>query len=205
MSPQQIAPLPAAQDAAALDLLDQAFATDPTLGWYLFSQRSDYAQRRRAYLQIYQDLHRANRLPILAAWQADQLLGVSYYNPGRQPIDPDSLQRAGQAIHEYCGAPSLERLDLLLEHFERQLGATDFALIEFIGVASGQQGRGIGSALLAQTLADCRQQACPGVALETGEARNIGLYRRHGFQLSGQLQLPGLQQHYLLQSWQSPA
>ncbi|HEX5842960.1 MAG TPA: GNAT family N-acetyltransferase [Pseudomonas sp.] len=203
MSPLQIAPLPAAQDAAALELLDQAFASDPTLAWYLFREQPGYAQRRRAYLQIYQDLHRANRLPILAAWQAGELLGVSYYNPGQQPISPASLQQAGQAIHERCGAPSLERLDLLLEHFEQQIGATNFALIEFIGVAADQQGRGIGSALLAQTLAACRAQACPGVALETGEARNIELYRRHGFQLSGQLQLPGLQQHYLQQSWPS--
>jgi ribosomal protein S18 acetylase RimI-like enzyme len=201
MSLLQIAPLPAAQDADALALLDQAFAPDPTLAWYLFSDRPGYAQRRRAYLRIYQDLHRANRLPILAAWQAGQLLGVSYYNPGQQPISPASLQQAGQAIHEHCGAPSLERLDQLLENFEHHLGPTDLALIEFIGVASGQQGRGIGSALLTQTLADCRALACPGVALETGEARNIGLYRRHGFQLSGQLQLPGLQQHYLQQSW----
>lgn len=201
MSPLQIAPLPAAQDAAALELLDQAFASDPTLAWYLFHEQPGYAQRRRAYLQIYQDLHRANHLPSLAAWQAGQLLGVSYYNPGRQPISPASLQQAGEAIGERCGASSLERLDLLLEHFERQLGATACALIEFIGVASGQQGRGIGSALLAQTLADCRQQGCPGVALETGEARNLALYRRHGFQLSGQLQLRGLQQHYLQQHW----
>lgn len=176
---------------------------DPTLAWYLFSEQPGYALRRRVYLRIYQDLHRANRLPILAAWQAGQLLGVSYYNPG-QPLSPDSLQQAGQAIREQCGAPSLERLDLLLQHFEQQLGAPAFALIEFIGVAPGQQGCGIGSALLAQTLADCRQKVCPGAALETGEARNIGLYRRHGFRLSGQLQLPGLQQHYLQQSWQTP-
>lgn len=201
MTPLRIAPLTAAQEATALALLDQTFADDPTLGWYLFGEQPGYAQRRRAYLRIYQDLHRANRLPSLAAWQAGQLLGVSYYNRGQQPISPDSLQQAGQAIRKQCGVASLQRLDLLLDSFERHLGATACALIEFIGVASGQQGRGIGSALLAQTLADCRQQGCPGVALETGEARNLALYRRHGFQLSGQLQLRGLQQHYLQQHW----
>ncbi|MFZ3152641.1 GNAT family N-acetyltransferase [Pseudomonas sp.] len=203
MTPLRIAPLAAAHDATALELLDQAFATDPTLAWYLFSEQPGYAQRRRAYLRIYQELHRANHLPILAAWQAGQLLGVSYYNLGQRPISPDSLQQAGQAIHEQCGAPSLQRLELLIDSFERHLGPADLALIEFIGVARSQQGCGIGGALLAQTLADCRQQACPGVALETGEARNLALYRRHGFQLSGQLQLPGLQQHYLQQGWPS--
>ena len=201
MSPLQIAPLPATQYDAAIALLEQAFTGDPSLRYYLLAEQPGYPQRRRAYLQIYHQLHRTNRLPILAAWQAGQLLGVSYYNPGPHEIDPDSLQRAGQAIAEHCGVASLERLDLLIDSFERHLGATAFALIEFIGVASGQQGRGIGSALLAQTLIDCRQQACPGVALETGEARNLALYRRHGFQLSGQLQLPGLQQHYLQQHW----
>lgn len=201
MSPLQIAPLPAAQDAAALDLLDQAFATDPTLGWYLFSDRPGFAQRRRAYLAGYQQFHRDNHLPILAAWQAERLLGLSYFSPAGHQPSAASLQCMGQAVREHCGEDCLERLDQLLEHFERQVGPADLALIEFIGVTRDQQGRGIGSALLAQTLADCRQQACPGVALETGEARNIELYRRHGFLLSGQLQLPGLQQHYLQQSW----
>lgn len=81
MSALRLAPLPAVQDADALDLLDLAFASDPSLAWYLFGERPHFAQRRRAYLAIYQHLHRDNDLPILAAWQGEQLLGLSYSRP----------------------------------------------------------------------------------------------------------------------------
>jgi GNAT superfamily N-acetyltransferase len=196
-----IAPLQAAHARLGLTLLDQAFAADPSLGWYLFAQRPGYAQRRRAYLDAYHAFHQHNALPILAAWQGEALLGVSYFSPGSHSPDAPSLHRLGRAIEQHCGADCLNRLDQLLEAFEQQLPRADLARIEFIAVANGFQGQGIGSALLAASLAWLRQNGCPGVALETGEARNLPLYQRHGLQRVGVLQLPGLRQHYLLQRW----
>ena len=192
-----LAPLAAAQDGAALELLDRAFADDPTLGWYLFAERPDFAQRRRAYLAAYQRLHRTNRMPILAAWQAGQLVGACYFSLAGQHPSASSLQSIGQSIRQQCGADCLARLDQLLEAFDQQLSHPDSARIEFIAVAPDQQGRGIGSLLLSQTLAQLRQQGCQRVALETGEPRNLMLYRRHGFAQSGHRQLTGLQQYYL--------
>jgi len=196
MSPLQIAPLPATQDAAALDLLDPAFATDPTLGWYLFSQRPGFAARRRAYLASYQQFHRDNHLPILAAWQAGRLLGVSYFSPGGHQPSAASLQCMGQAVREHCGEDCLARLDQLLEAFE-QLVQPACARIEFIAVAQGHQGQGIGGALLGQSLTQLRTAGCPNIALETAEPRNLALYRRHGLRQTASLQFPGLLQYYL--------
>ena len=197
MTAVHLAPLMAAQDGAALDLLDQSFAGDPTLGWYLFAERPGFAQRRRAYLQAYQRFHRANRMPTLAAWQAEQLVGACYFSLAGQHPSASSLQSIGQSIRQQCGADCLARLDQLIDAFDQQLSHSDNARIEFIAVAPGQQGRGIGSLLLSQTLQQLRQQGCQRVALETGEPRNLALYRRHGFAQSGQLQLTGLQQYYL--------
>ncbi len=192
-----LAPLAVAQDGAALDLLDRAFAGDPTLGWYLFAERPGFAQRRRAYLAAYQRFHRVNRMPILAAWQAEQLVGAAYFSLTGQHPSASSLEEIGRAIRQQCGTDCLARLDQLLEAFEQQLNHRDSARIEFIAVAPAQQGGGIGSRLLSQTLAQLRQQGCQRVALETGEPRNLALYRRHGFAQSSHLQLPGLQQYYL--------
>jgi GNAT superfamily N-acetyltransferase len=194
---RHLAPLAVAQDGAALELLDLAFAGDPTLGWYLFAERPGFAQRRRAYLLAYQRFHRANGLPTLAAWQAGQLLGACYFSLAGQQPSASSLQSIGQSIRQQCGADCLARLDQLLAAFDQQLSHPDSARIEFIAVAPDRQGRGIGSLLLSQTLAQLRQQGCPRVALETGEPRNLALYRRHGFAQSGHLQLTGLQQYYL--------
>lgn len=201
MSPLHLAPLPAAQDGAALELLDAAFAGDPTLAWYLYAERAGFPARRRAYLANYLHFHRRNDLPTLAAWQDRRLLGLSYFSLGDETPGSASLAELGQAIGRQCGADCLARLDRLLEAFDRQLPGPGWARIEFIGVAPGQQGRGIGAALLAQTLGQCRRSGRPGVALETGEARNLALYRRHGLQQSGELSLPGLQQRYLQQDW----
>lgn len=201
MSALHLAPLPAAQDAAALELLDAAFAGDPTLAWQLFAERPHFAQRRRAYLAIYQHFHRGNDLPTLAAWQDEQLLGLSYFSLGDEAPSSASLEWIGQAIRQQCGEECLARLDRLLEAFDRQLPGACWARIEFLAVAPGQQGRGIGGALLAQTLAHCQGQGCRGVALETGEPRNLALYRRHGLRQSGESTLPGLRQRYLQQDW----
>lgn len=197
MNAVHLAPLAAAQDGAALDLLDRAFADDPTLGWYLFAERPGFAQRRRAYLLAYQRLHRANGMPTLAAWQAGQLVGACYFSRAGQHPSASSLQSIGQSIRQQCGADCLARLDQLLEAFDQQLSLPDSARIEFIAVAPDQQGRGIGGLLLSQILHQLRQQGCQRVALETGEPRNLALYRRHGFAQNGHLQLTGLQQYYL--------
>jgi ribosomal protein S18 acetylase RimI-like enzyme len=197
MSPLHLAPLPVAQEAEALALLEQAFADDPTLAWYLFGQRPGYETRRRAYLAGYQTFHRANRLPILAAWQDRQLLGLSYFSPAGHQPSAASLEHFGEVIRSQCGADCLARLDLLLETFDQQASA-ESGRIEFIAVSVEHQGMGLGSALLRQSLVQLRAGGCPSIALETGAPRNLALYRRHGFRLSAQRQFPGLLQLYLL-------
>ncbi|MDA7088905.1 GNAT family N-acetyltransferase [Pseudomonas sp. SA3-5] len=197
MNPLLLAPLTTAQDDAALDLLDRAFAGDPSLSWYLFAERTGFAQRRRAYLAAYQRFHRANGLPTLGAWQAEQLVGATYFSLTNPQPSASSVQAIGQSIRQQCGTDCLARLDQLLEAFDQQLRHHDSARIEFIAVAPDQQGRGIGSLLLSQTLEHLRQHGCLRVALETAEPRNLALYLRHGFSQTGHLTLAGLQQYYL--------
>lgn len=197
MSALHIAPLPAAQDAAALALLDQAFADDATLAWYLFAERPGYDARRGAYLASYQAFHRANQLPTLAAWRADRLVAVCYFSMPAQQASAASLLRIGAEIRQHCGDNCLARLDQLLAAFDQHLDQADCARIEFIGTAADLQGQGIGSALLGECLSQLNASGCAKVALETAAPRNLALYQRHGFVQSGHLQLPGLQLYYL--------
>lgn len=202
MTALRIAPLPAAQDAAALTLLDQALAKDPALAWYLCSERPAYADRRRAYLASYQRFHRDNRMPALAAWRTGRLVGVCYFSTAEQPPDAASLRRLGEDIRRHCGADCLARLDGLIATFDRHLEQTagDSARIEFIGAAEDLQGQGIGGALLGVCLAQLDAGGCARVALETAAPRNLALYRRHAFQQTGELQRDGLHLRYLQRS-----
>lgn len=196
MTDLHLAPLPAAQDADALDLLDLTFATDPSLGWYLFAERTGYAKRRHAYLASYQRFHRDNQMPTLAVWQAQGLVGVCYYSLAGQQPSAASVQRIGQAISRHCGNDCLARLDRLLAGFDAHIDAR-CARIEFIAIAPDQQGRGLGSVLLSQCLVQLKAQGCRNVALETAASRNLPFYRRHGLLQTGGLQIDGLYQHYL--------
>lgn len=58
-----------------------------------------------------------------------------------------------------------------------------------IGAVLGSQGQGIGSALIEAGLEACDQQAMPAY-LESSNAKNNPLYRRHGFEIVGEAQLP---------------
>ncbi|MEX6500905.1 GNAT family N-acetyltransferase [Pseudomonas zhanjiangensis] len=197
MKALQLAPLAAAQDGLALELLDQAFADDPSLGWYLFAERPRFGERRRAYLASYQRFHRSNRLPTLAAWHGQRLLGLSYFSLGGEVPSSASLEQIGQAIRQHCTEECLARLDRLLEAFDQHLQPLACARLEFLAVAPGLQGQGVGGALLQQTLSECRRRGCAAMALETGNPANLPFYQRHGWRQHGELHLEGLHQRYL--------
>ena len=195
MNRVRLAPLPAALAGQAVDLLDQAFADDPTLGWYLMRERPGFAERRRTYLRAYLDFHRVCRLPVLAAWHDSTLCGLSLYDLG-QPASGDRVQELGRRIAEGCGTECLARLDRLLAAFDQQL-PTNCARLEFLAVAAQEQGQGLGSLLLQTTLAAITAAGCSAVALETGAPRNLALYRRNGFELLGSADFDELRQYSL--------
>jgi ribosomal protein S18 acetylase RimI-like enzyme len=60
--------------------------------------------------------------------------------------------------------------------------------LPLIGVDPAHQGRGCGGALLAFALAQCDRDGLPAY-LESTNPRNIGLYRRHGFEELGTIQV----------------
>jgi ribosomal protein S18 acetylase RimI-like enzyme len=65
------------------------------------------------------------------------------------------------------------------------------AHLVFLGVSPAAQGRGVGSAILKQTLAPLDGAGVCGY-LEATTPRNVGLYARHGFEVTGEFDLPGL-------------
>jgi ribosomal protein S18 acetylase RimI-like enzyme len=58
-----------------------------------------------------------------------------------------------------------------------------------LGVDPQRQGAGVGSALLAPGLELCDREALPAY-LETAKERNLAFYGRHGFRVTGKLNLP---------------
>jgi ribosomal protein S18 acetylase RimI-like enzyme len=65
------------------------------------------------------------------------------------------------------------------------------AHLVFLGVAPDAQGKGVGSAILKRTLAPLDRDGTLAF-LETTTERNVALYQRHGFEITGEFELPGL-------------
>jgi ribosomal protein S18 acetylase RimI-like enzyme len=59
-----------------------------------------------------------------------------------------------------------------------------------LGTEQAAQGRGLGSALLAQMLARVDADRMPAY-LESSNERNLAWYGRHGFEVTSELAIPG--------------
>ena len=59
-----------------------------------------------------------------------------------------------------------------------------------LGTEPAAQGRGLGSALLAQVLARIDADGMPAY-LESSNERNLALYGRHGFEITSEVTIPG--------------
>jgi ribosomal protein S18 acetylase RimI-like enzyme len=70
-----------------------------------------------------------------------------------------------------------------------------------LGTDPAQQGRGLGSALLAPVLERCDQDGV-GAFLESSKERNIDFYARHGFRVTDELRLP--RGPTMWQMWRDP-
>ena len=98
----------------------------------------------------------------------------------------------------------LRILPQLIGIFGRRLGAgfRAFNLIEkhhprnphyylaVLGTEPAHQGKGIGSALMQPVLELCDREGVPAY-LESSKERNVPYYRRHGFEVTEELHLPG--------------
>ena len=150
------------------EALAGAFATDPPMRWFIPDDR-----RREGILRGYfRDL-----IPLYEAWVCDEA-GVALWAPphARSPtlrVPLTYVRTFGRwPIRAGLGARAVER-----GH------PHDRWFLDYIAVAPGAQGRGIGSALL---------QAGPGgpAYLHAGSPRSRDLYLRHGWRVVEEFTLP---------------
>lgn len=71
-----------------------------------------------------------------------------------------------------------------------------------VGTRPDRQGRGLGSIVLAPVLECCDAEGMPAYT-ETSAPRNVGFYRRHGFEVISELDVPGGGPHVWLM-WREP-
>jgi GNAT superfamily N-acetyltransferase len=178
------------RESLAGELAARAFQDDDLFAWV-----EPDAERRAAFLVPFMTaLVRRSRHLAVALATAPALEGISLWKgPDLRQLSPEQLARTGlDRIPEWLDAAALARFDAIFDPIEAALAADVPEPCWYLGVLAvepGRQGQGLGSRLMAPILARADREGL-AVTLETAKARNLPLYRRHGFEVLRELAPP---------------
>jgi ribosomal protein S18 acetylase RimI-like enzyme len=162
-----------------LDLLADAFEDDPVMQWV--TPKASYA-RYAFELTVPFCLGHGH------TYVADDGSGAaSWLPPGVRLASPVSPSVAWHGLREY-GAISLLRGLATLLQTQRRHPEEDYYYLFTIGALRSARGRGVGSALIREGLAQCDAAHMPAY-LESSNVKNLSFYRKHGFEVVDELQL----------------
>jgi ribosomal protein S18 acetylase RimI-like enzyme len=181
------------ENAVASSILTDAFVDEDGLNYWLRQGKDKDVVRRRFFDAGVRDLIHAQRALWLAEDDGVASGAAIWLSPGQKPFEFGWLRELliTPLFFSIAGAAGMKRATELGKRLADHHPRVPHAHLVFLGVHSAAQGRGIGSAILKATLAPIDAQ---GVAayLEASTERNVALYARHGFEVTGEFDLPGL-------------
>ncbi len=176
-----------ADEAPALAaLLARAFAEDAVLNWFL------RARRRRHAAELFFRQVLADALPLGAVRVSEDMTACAVWLP------PDAERPEGNMWSDLRNALwmlrvaspwRLARLEAVIRMSEKIHPEEKCHYLSLIGTLPEARGQGLASALIEHTLSQADGEGMPAF-LETGDAAKVDYYRRFGFELTGQAQLP---------------
>jgi ribosomal protein S18 acetylase RimI-like enzyme len=169
-------------DLRAVSLvLARAFRGDPVHRWILPTEL-DWALASDAFFaMVAGDLMRHENVYTTEAREGAALWAPPYTAP------PTSRQRLGMALRWYLAlGRRATAVGAQLARIERAHPLEPHWYLAVLGTDPRHQGRGVGSALLAPTLARCDADRVPAY-LESSKRENVPFYERHGFRVLGEI------------------
>lgn len=165
--------------------LADAFAADPILQWLIPSRRGRDARLRMLFaleLEHY-------------VFPAGRVLTTDDFRGANLELPPGEWKMPGVPLSIAIGwlrvfGMRLPRASRTQGFFERDHLREPHYYIRYVGVATGFQGQGLGTALLRPTLDRCDREGVPAY-LEASSERSAALYERLGFVHLGERRLPG--------------
>jgi ribosomal protein S18 acetylase RimI-like enzyme len=191
--PPNVRPARADENPVAAAVLTDAFANEEGMNYWLRQDRRKDPARRRFFDAIVADAVHPER-DMWMAEGANEILGSAIWlGPNLKAFDYTFLQELQlmPLLFSIAGMAGTFRGLGLAEDLSKHHPHEPHAHLVFLGVSSAAQGKGVGSALLKTTLAPVDAQHLPAY-LETSTPRNVRLYQRHGFEVTGELDKPGL-------------
>ena len=168
-----------AEHKAVIDVITLAFSSDPMARWALPDPAT--------YLSVMPEFARAFGGNGFAHGTVHCLDGAAaaamWLPPG---VHPDSERMLG-LVQRHVPEGRLPEMMQVFEQMDVYHPKEPHWYLPLIGVDPSSQGRGFGSALLRYALERFDQDGLPAY-LESSNPRNIPLYERHGFEVTGSIQ-----------------
>jgi len=169
-----------ADEAQIVDTVVAAFAADPVSRW-CWPNAHQYLASMPAFTLAFGGAGIARE----GAHCTDGYSGAALWLPPGVHSDDEAL---GQIVEDSVAASIRGELYAVLEQMATYHPREPHWYLPLIGVDPAHQGKGYGSALMTYALQQCDRDHST-VYLEASSPRNVPLYRRHGFEVLGTIQV----------------
>jgi hypothetical protein len=166
--------------------LARAFYDDPVMEFLI----PEEASRQRRVGIFFEVALSIQHLPHGSSYtDTDRAGGALWDPPGHWKMRTGQILRGSPKMIAAFGR-KVPRALRVLSTIEREHPRAPHWYLAVLGTDPVHQGKGIGSSLLAPILDRCDQDGT-GAYLESSKHSNIAFYRRHGFEVTGEIALPG--------------
>jgi|SRR6266536_1045980 len=174
-----IRPTISSDEEALIDTIILAFSSDPVWRW-CWPEAHAYLQHSARFIRAFA----GNAFTNEGAYCSDDHAAVCLWLRPNVQSDEVTLGEIMQTTMS-----DTVRTDLygVLEQMATYRPTGPHWYLPIIGVDPSRQGAGYGSALMNYALQECDREHLPAY-LESTNARNVPLYRRHGFEVVGKIQ-----------------
>lgn len=169
-----------ADQSRAIDVIVLAFSTDPTVRW-LYPDPHEFLANFPEFTRAFG----GRALEHGTAYQVGDFTGVAMWLPPGSTPDEEAL---GELLERTLSGKKLETVFAILEQMGSFHPDEPTWYLPLIGVDPIHQRNGYGAALMRHALARCDQDGIPAY-LESSNPANISLYKRHGFEAIGSIQI----------------
>ena len=176
--------VPAQPDEAALAIstLVTAFADDPFIRW-MFPKADQYLSAFPRVLRYFAGAAFDSR----TAYRSADFSGAALWLPPGVSPDEEGL---GQVLEDHVDGAIQDQVFAVMEQVGEGHPEAPHWYLPAMGVDPIRQGLGTGSVILDHSLGLCGR-TCRLAYLESTNPANIPFYRRHGFEIVGEIQVDG--------------
>jgi RimJ/RimL family protein N-acetyltransferase len=180
-----VRPARAADRAAIVAMLTDAFSVDPVVRWF-FEDDATYPARAGAFFGFLFDV----RLAAAGAWVTDDLRAAALWSPPSGGAS-EWEDRAWASVLDGLTPGEVARCDRWDAAVAPHHPATPHWYLGVLGAARAHQGRGLGPAVARPGTDAAVAEGLPAF-LETAVERNVARYERMGFVVTGVIDEPDL-------------